>query len=74
MACFKIGQVLSMSKHEEYRFTNKYGLPVLNDNPMSTDEADAYMDFLKEDAAREANRMRGHLKSTKADLFETIAV
>ena len=46
----------------DYRFTNKYGLPILDDSPMDSKKADAYLIFLEEDMRKEEAR-KGQIDS-----------
>lgn len=43
---------------KEYKFTNEYGLPILDDSPITADEAMAYLDFLEEDYQKEKARLK----------------
>lgn len=38
----------------EYKFTNEYGLPILDDSPMDTKKADAYFRFLENSIKKES--------------------
>ena len=47
----------------EAKFTNQYGLPILDDSPMDSKKADAYFKFLEEDIKKEA------AKKERADVY-----
>ncbi|GEM_PF-6407619 len=38
----------------EYKFTNEYGLPILDDSRMDSKKADAYMEFLEDSIKKDA--------------------
>ena len=40
----------------EYKFTNKYGLPILDDSPMDAQKGDAYFKFLENEIKKETDR------------------
>ena len=42
----------------KYKFTNEYGLPVLDDSPMTTQEFKAYLGFLEEYYRKEEVRLK----------------
>ena len=42
----------------KYKFTNEYGLPVLDDSPMTPQEFKAYLEFLEEDFKKEEARLK----------------
>ena len=52
----------------DYKFTNKYGLPILDDSPMDSKKADAYLIFLDEDMRKEEAR------TVHADRLQDVAM
>ena len=51
----------------KYKFTNEYGLPILDDSPMDAKKGEAYLKFLEEDYRKEEARLEemGILQSEK---------
>lgn len=43
---------------DKYTFTNIYHLPVLDDSPMDSKKADAYLRFLEADIKKEEARLK----------------
>ena len=43
---------------KEYKFTNEYGLLILDDSPMDAEEAEAYLKFLEENYLKEEAQLK----------------